>query len=131
MLSHANLHVSWLGSTATGYGCQRGSRTLHAAPMFHLGDLAAWGATVLVAGSHVFLPAFSPLDTLSAIATHQVTDVMLVPAMIQMLIDHPEIGKHDLSSLRRVLYGAAPIPQALLERAMTAVPNASFIKPMA
>ncbi|BCO46853.1 acyl-CoA synthetase [Mycobacterium intracellulare] len=128
MLSHANLHVSWLGSTATGYGCQRGSRTLHAAPMFHLGDLAAWGATVLVAGSHVFLPAFSPLDTLSAIATHQVTDVMLVPAMIQMLIDHPEIGKHDLSSLRRVLYGAAPIPQALLERAMTAVPNASFIQ---
>lgn len=128
MLSHANLHVSWLGSAATGYGCQRGSRTLHAAPMFHLGDLAAWGATVLVGGSHVFLSTFSPVGTLSAIATHQVTDVMLVPAMIQMLIDHPEIGKHDLSSLRRVLYGAAPIPQALLERAMKAVPSASFIQ---
>lgn len=128
MLSHANLHVSWLGASATGYGCQPSSRTLHAAPMFHLGDLAAWGATMLAGGSHVFLPTFNAADTLSAIATHQVTDVMLVPAMIQLLIDHPEIGKHDLSSLRRVLYGAAPIPQAVLEQAMKAIPSASFIQ---
>ena len=55
-----------------------------------------------------------------AIATHQVTATLVVPTMIQLMVDHPEIGKYDLSSLRNVLYGASPISQGVLERAMKA-----------
>jgi acyl-CoA synthetase (AMP-forming)/AMP-acid ligase II len=46
--------------------------------------------------------------------------------MIQLLVDHPDIGRHNLSSLRGVVYGASPIPQPVLERAMKAFPSASF-----
>lgn len=126
MLSHANLQVSWLGSAATGYGPQPGSRTLHVAPMFHLAAIGSWGAMVLVSGSHVIVQVFDPVATLSAIATHHVTDVFLVPTMIQLLADHPGIDDHDLSSLLRVIYGASPIAQAVLERAMAVFPRARF-----
>lgn len=42
MLSHTNLFASSLGSIASGYLFSPGGRYLHAAPMFHLADLAGW-----------------------------------------------------------------------------------------
>jgi acyl-CoA synthetase (AMP-forming)/AMP-acid ligase II len=126
MLSHANLAISWLGSAASGYLAGPGSRTLHAAPMFHLAGLSAWGIAVLAGGSHVILPAFEPVPVFAAIAEHRVTDVLLVPTMIRLLIDHPEVTRYDLSCLRAVLYGASPIQQAVLDRAMKVLPGVSF-----
>ena len=126
MLSHANLGVSWLGSAASGTMGRAGARTLHVAPMFHLADLTFWGLTVLMGGSHVILPAFDPPAVLAAIEAHQVTEALLVPTMIQALVDHPQVTEHDLTSLTSVVYGASPITQAVLERAMKAFPGASF-----
>ena len=126
MLSHANLAVSWLGSAATGCLGTSGSITLHTAPMFHLADLAYWGATLLLGGSHVILPGFDPGTVLATIASHRVTDVLLVPTMIQILVDHPQVTEYDLTSLTSVVYGASPITQAVLERAMKAFPSAGF-----
>ena len=126
MLSHANLAVSWLGSAATGCFGTDGSVTLHTAPMFHLADMAYWGATLLLGGSHVILPGFDPGTVLATIASHRVTDVLLVPTMIQILVDHPQVTEYDLTSLTSVVYGASPITQAVLERAMKAFPSAGF-----
>jgi acyl-CoA synthetase (AMP-forming)/AMP-acid ligase II len=126
MLSHANLAISWLGSAATGCLGTSGSRTLHTAPMFHLADLAYWGATLLLGGSHVIIGGFDPVSVFSAIAGQRVTDVLLVPTMIQILADHPEVTNYDLTSLRSIVYGASPISQAVLERAMKAFPSAAF-----
>ncbi len=126
MLSHANLMTSALGVMSTGYLFGLGARYLHAAPMFHLADLASWNAVTAGGGLHVMIPAFEPVAVMRAIAEHEVTDALLVPTMIQMLVDHPEIGAHDLTSLRSIVYGASAIPQAVLERAMKAFPNASF-----
>lgn len=126
MLSHDNLGVSWLGSAASGALVRPGSRTLHVAPMFHLADLLSWGCTVLVGGSHVMLPAFDPVAVFSAVAEQRVSCALLVPTMIQHLVDHPEVTRYDLTSLQAVLYGASPIAQAVLERAMKALPSASF-----
>src|ERR1035437_431767 len=126
MLSHANLGTSTLGTLASGCVVQPGARTLHVAPMYHMADRWNWVSTLVVGGTHVMLPAFDPRSMFDAIATHQVTATLVVPTMIQLMVDHPEIGKYDLSSLRNVLYGASPISQAVLERAMKAFPNAAF-----
>jgi acyl-CoA synthetase (AMP-forming)/AMP-acid ligase II len=128
MLSHANLGISLLGGTATGYLGRPGSRTLHTAPMFHLADLCSWGCTLLAGGSHVIIPASDPLSVLAAIERHRVTDTVLVPTMIQALVDHPQVSHCDLTSLRMVVYGGSPILQAVLERAMKVLPNASFVQ---
>lgn len=128
MLSHTNLLTSALGTIATGHFLRRGSRFLHAAPMFHVADFTCWSALMVLGGTHVILPMFNPVEVMTAIATHQVTDTLLVPTMIQALVDHPDLGEYDLSSLRLLGYGAAPISSALLERARRALPQTEFFQ---
>jgi len=128
MLTHANMVTSALGALASGEFFTPGGRYLHAAPMFHLADIAGWVAQTLRGGTHVIVPMFEPVAVMKAIAAHRVTDVLLVPTMIQMLVDHPAVGEHDLSSLNRLLYGASPIPEAVLDRAMKALPQVGFVQ---
>jgi acyl-CoA synthetase (AMP-forming)/AMP-acid ligase II len=123
MLSHANLLVSTLGSCATGNFVVPGGRLLHAAPMFHLADLAAWMGRNLIGGSHLMVPMFTPDGVIAAIEEHRPTDALLVPTMLQLLVDTPAVKEADLSSLRKVLYGASPISEGLLERIGRALPH--------
>ncbi|WP_134323382.1 long-chain-fatty-acid--CoA ligase [Cumulibacter soli] len=125
MLSHRNLMTSAVGAAATGFVPMHG-RLLHAAPMFHLADLAAWNAINAVGGSHVMIPSFEPVATMQAIAEHKVTASLLVPTMIQMLVDHPAIHDHDLGSITHVLYGASAIPEAVMNRTRAVFPDAQF-----
>jgi acyl-CoA synthetase (AMP-forming)/AMP-acid ligase II len=123
MLSHTNLVTSAMGAMASGELVRRGSVLLHAAPMFHLADLAAWTSQVLQGGTHVTVPFFDPPAVLAAIEEHRVSDVLLVPTMIQMLVDHPAVADHDLSSLRRLLYGGSVISVGVLERTLATLPG--------
>jgi acyl-CoA synthetase (AMP-forming)/AMP-acid ligase II len=127
MLSHTNLLTSTLGLAATGVFTP-GGVYLHAAPMFHLADLAAWCTQLLLGGTHVIIPAFEPTAVMAAIETHRVTDVLLIPTMIQMVVDHPALGDHDLSSLRHLTYGGSPISQGVLDRAMKALPGTDLFQ---
>ncbi|MTJ76379.1 long-chain-fatty-acid--CoA ligase, partial [Nocardia seriolae] len=128
MLSQANLAVSALGGLASGFLFRPEARFLHAAPMFHLADLAGWYGQLMLGGTHVMIPAFDPVAVMKAVERHGVTESVLVPVMVQMLVDHPEMADHDMSSVRTVMYGASPIAQALLERAMKVFPNAGFVQ---
>ncbi|WP_328660255.1 acyl-CoA synthetase [Nocardia salmonicida] len=127
MLSHRNLLTSATACAANDSWSTEG-RVLHAAPMFHLADLASAIAHSLLGGTHVMIPAFEPIATLTAIVEHRITDTLLVPTMIQRVADHPRLGEFDTSSLCTVMYGASPISEALLERARFAFPSASFIQ---
>jgi hypothetical protein len=64
--------------------------------MYHMAELWNWVSTLVVGGTHVMLPAFDPRSMFDAIATHQVTATLVVPTMIQLMVDHPEIGKYNL-----------------------------------
>ncbi|MGQ0701315.1 MAG: long-chain-fatty-acid--CoA ligase [Panacagrimonas sp.] len=99
---------------------------LHAAPMFHLADMANTFALTAVGGTHVAIPRFDVDDLLKAIAAEKVTHTVLVPTMINLLVSSGKIAQHDVSSLRRMLYGASPMPEAVLLRAMEALPGVGF-----
>jgi acyl-CoA synthetase (AMP-forming)/AMP-acid ligase II len=128
MLSHTNMITSFVGTTLTGGIARPGTRFLHAAPMFHIAGLHGLYGTAIAGGTHVILPMFDPVKVMTAIEEHAVTATLLVPAMIQVLVDHPDLGAHDLSSLQSMTYGASPIPQAVLERAMKALPGTDFVQ---
>ena len=128
VLSHENVVTAALGSQATCPIVVPGGRLLHAAPMFHIADVHAWVAQSIVGGTHVAVPRFDPAAVLAAIEEHHVTNTLLVPTMIQLLVDHPDRAAFDLSSLRIVLYGGSPMPEALLQRAMAALPHADFVQ---
>lgn len=128
MLTHDNLMTSALGGLASGFFLTSGGALLHAAPMFHLADLAIWCEQVIRGGVHVFIPSFKPELVFDALQRHRVSDLLLVPTMVQMLVDHPSLPDYDTSSLRAVMYGGSPISAALLERAAVRLPTASFVQ---
>ncbi|OAI42794.1 hypothetical protein AYO38_11215, partial [bacterium SCGC AG-212-C10] len=100
----------------TGFG--ENDTWLHVAPMFHLADAWACYAVTMVGATHVFIPGFTPQATLDAIEQHKVTVTILVPTMINMLVNFPDLAKHDTSTVRLILYGASPMP---VDRLLAAV----------
>jgi acyl-CoA synthetase (AMP-forming)/AMP-acid ligase II len=56
---------------------------------------------------------------LGAIAEHRVTMILVIPTLLRMLLDHPDAEDADLSSLRAVVYAAAPAAPALVRRSLT------------
>ncbi|MCY1266791.1 3-[(3aS,4S,7aS)-7a-methyl-1,5-dioxo-octahydro-1H-inden-4-yl]propanoyl:CoA ligase [compost metagenome] len=131
MLSHNNVAFSAMASVTKGvFG--DGERFLHAMPMFHLADYWAMNGLFFSGGSHIVLPSFVPQTVLETIARERVTQTLLAPTMIQMLLDwrdgHPQAAALDLSSLSMICYGASPITAALLERARQAFPSAEFFQ---
>jgi long-chain acyl-CoA synthetase len=127
MLSHGNLMANALN--ALGEGLWPGTSVyLHAAPMFHLANGAAMYSVLLSGGSNVVIQGFTPDGVAAAIQQNRVTDVLLVPTMIQMFVDHLTLGNYDLSSLKRIAYGASPISDAVLMRAMKALPHVEFVQ---
>jgi acyl-CoA synthetase (AMP-forming)/AMP-acid ligase II len=91
MLSHDNLLTSTMGALATEHFASPDGVYLHAAPLFHLADLAMWSAELVRGNRHVMIPAFEPVAVLTAIQQHGVTDVLLVPTMAQLVVDHPRM----------------------------------------
>ena len=125
MLSHGNLMANALSALAEGL-FPAGTRYLHAAPMFHLANGCAMYAVLLGGGANVMIPSFTPEGAMAAFQDSRATDVLLVPTMIQMMVDHPALPRYDLSSLVRVAYGASPISEAVLDRAIRALPHVEF-----
>lgn len=116
MLTHRNLYSNCV--LTFGTGLQMSGTYLHAAPMFHVADGAGTHSATIAGSAHCFAEVFEPIAVLTAIEKYRVTTAVLVPTMINLLVNHPDIGKYDLSSLRIVMYGASPMPVSLLEQAM-------------
>jgi acyl-CoA synthetase (AMP-forming)/AMP-acid ligase II len=99
---------------------------LHAAPMFHLADFAGTMIGFLTGAEHAIVPSFVAERVLAAIEEHRVTVALFVPTMIHALVAHPMLSKTDLSSLQCLFYGASPMPEELLHRALRALPQCRF-----
>lgn len=127
MLSHQSL---WTSSLCIGAGIRLTSsvRYLHAAPMFHLADGGMTYAATMFGGSHVFMPSFDAAAFLSLVEGERVTHALLVPTMIRLLLDCPDLAHRDISSFERLIYGASPMAEALLRAAMERLPNTGFVQ---
>jgi long-chain acyl-CoA synthetase len=125
MLTHTNLGTIGLNA-ACEFRMDESTVCLHAAPMFHIADIAMCVSVTQVAGAHVFTPRFDAQAVLRNVAEHRVTITLLVPTMIHMLLGQMAECPEDVSSLKGLVYGASPMPQALLERAMAMLPGVDF-----
>jgi acyl-CoA synthetase (AMP-forming)/AMP-acid ligase II len=126
MLSHRGIFVSALGSLTALARIPRGGGNLLVAPAFHMAGFAIWVQGMLLQMTAVPLPGFDPPGVLKAIEDHRIKQALLVPTMIQMLVDHPEAQRHDLSSMESLIYGASPISEAVLDRARKVFTGTAF-----
>jgi long-chain acyl-CoA synthetase len=102
------------------------SIALHVAPLFHMGGIGRALVQFIAGQTHVLATGFDAREVLQTIERERVTDLLLVPTMLQALITHPEFDCFDLSSLQRMVYGASPIAEPVLERALALLPDVEF-----
>lgn len=125
MISHAGLLGNCRAIALAGM-FPSGCRSLIVAPLFHIAAAAAMTATLLAGGTAVVQGSFRPDRLLEALARESITDVLLVPTMIQMLLADPAFAAEALGGLKRLIYGASPIGEATLDQLMTAAPHVDF-----
>jgi len=92
-------------------------RYLALAPLTHAAGVLCFPIMTL-GGEIVIMPAPDLGSFLSLVAAHQITHTFLPPTLIYMLLDHPDLISTDLTSLRCLWYGAAPMSTARLEEAL-------------
>jgi len=97
-------------------------------PMFHAASMLGILGTPVLGGSVVFIPMFNPAGVIDLIETHQVTDTLMVPTMIGMCLASDEYRPERLASLRRLVYGASPMPEATLNRLLSDLPDLELIQ---
>jgi acyl-CoA synthetase (AMP-forming)/AMP-acid ligase II len=106
-----------MGAWATTFGVGPEDRLLGHLALSHFGGRAM--DTSWVAGAAlVIIPGPDPKAMLRAIVAHRITILLVIPTLLRMLLDHPDAADADLSSLRVVLYAAAPAAPSLVRRAL-------------
>lgn len=92
--------------------------TLNTSPFSHIAPIWPMLAHFFVGGSNVVTRRFEPELVLRTIEKEKITTWNSVPIMILRLLEHPGIDRYDLSSLRCLSYGAAPMPLEILKKAV-------------
>ncbi|MBN1190788.1 MAG: long-chain-fatty-acid--CoA ligase [Dehalococcoidales bacterium] len=96
-------------------------------PLYHIAGIQAMMSAVYGARTLVIQRQFEAGDWMELVEKERVNRAMMVPTMLKQLMDHPDFNKHDLSSLKVITYGAAPMPLSVITRALEAFPQAGFI----
>jgi acyl-CoA synthetase (AMP-forming)/AMP-acid ligase II len=121
MLTSANLMRSRRKLSEAGMGWNEwneGEVNLVAMPAAHIGG-TGWGLVGLINGvKNVVAREFNPMEVLEFIERERIAKMFMVPAALQFVVRMPRAREIDYSSLTHILYGASPMPVALLQECM-------------
>jgi len=95
---------------------------LMAVPTFHVTGIQVIVKTVASGGTLAVMPQFKLDDFLQTIETEGVMMAMVVPTMLEQIVEHPDLDKFNLDSLRVIVYGGAAISPDLVRKAMRRLP---------
>ncbi|MCB1843061.1 MAG: AMP-binding protein, partial [Halioglobus sp.] len=112
---HSHEGMLWSQLTSMSTSDMRGDdRFLLPLPMFHVGCLNPTSLLVHRGGTGIIMRDLDIAAMLRCIEQERVTIFMAVPAVLQFMLMTPERAQHDLSSVRWIATGAAPVPVSLL-----------------
>jgi acyl-CoA synthetase (AMP-forming)/AMP-acid ligase II len=123
MLSHRALYMHAFG-VASMFRLVETMVDLHTIPLFHANGWGRPQASTMMGTRQVMVRRFEPSFVFRLIQEHRATDMALVPTMANALINSPELGKWDLSSMRYAMIGGAASSPQLIERMERAFPSA-------
>lgn len=89
---------------------------LHTIPLFHANGWGRPQASTMLGVKQVMVRRFEPTFVLKTIEEHRATDMCLVPTMANALLNSPDLGKFDTSSLRNIMMGGAASSPELIAR---------------
>jgi len=107
---------------------REGGVYLHAAPLFHIADFPFIFAAPAFGACQVTIPKFSPEAFCETVQRERVSYTVLVPTMINLLTQFPELTRYDLGSLKQLGYGGSPIAPEVIHRTRAVFPNIRLIQ---
>jgi acyl-CoA synthetase (AMP-forming)/AMP-acid ligase II len=127
MLSHTNLMTFALTASLMS-GVPEQTKMLHCAPLFHIAGMGFLLMALMQGGTQVMVPGFNPTDVSRAVKSNSVTDLLLVPTMMQLLLDDADFDPSDFDSVQTILYGASPMPMGTLDKAAKCLPKVNLVQ---
>ena len=116
MLTHRNIVANLLQSESAGMAIRPDDVLLGVLPFFHIyGMVVVLGGALRQGATIVSMPRFDLEQCLSVIQTYRVTYAHLVPPIILALAKHPLVAHFDVSSVRTIMSGAAPLSAELAD----------------
>ena len=117
----------WALSTRTSGALNENERYVIAQPLFHMNGLFATKTIFATNASMVLLPAFETRSYIEAIAKYNVTAATAVPTMWARVVKETDLLKqHDITSIRRLMLGSAPMTMGLWDKIKQALPNVTM-----
>jgi acyl-CoA synthetase (AMP-forming)/AMP-acid ligase II len=102
-------------------------RNLLTVPLYHVAGIQAMLAAIYGGRTLVLMRQFEVKEWLETVQQEKATRAMLVPTMLKRVIDDPDFSQYDLSSLKVITYGAAPMPFEVINKAIKVMPWVRFI----
>lgn len=102
-------------------------KNLLSVPLYHVAGMQAMLAGAYAGRTLVLMRQFEVTKWLETAQYQKVSRAMLVPTMLQWVIDDPDFTGYDLSNLKTITYGAAPMPLTVIKRAIELMPWVRFI----
>jgi long-chain acyl-CoA synthetase len=99
-----------------------------ATPMFHGASMLGIVGAPMFGVTTAVLPAFDPAACITAIEKYDVGFSVLVPTMIAMVLNHADFAPERLARFRRLVYGGSPMPSAVQEKLLKALPGTEVIQ---
>ncbi len=115
MLSHRTLYVHALGLLGT-FACEDTNVELHTIPLFHANGWGRPQSITMSGAKHVMVRRFEPAHVLRLIQEEKATGMTLVPTMGNALLNCPDLGKFDTSSMKVITMGGAASSPELIAR---------------
>jgi len=126
MLSHNSFSIYVLENVSPADPVSEEGNIL-TVPLYHVAGIQAMMAAIYGGRTLVMERQFEPGEWMGLVETERANRAMMVPTMLKQLMDHPEFSKHDLSSMKVITYGAAPMPLEVIKKAVELFPGVSFI----
>ncbi len=117
VLTHRNIYANAL-TTIIAFKLSDTTVWHHIAPLFHLADAFFIWSVTYQGGRHVMQRQFVPQNVLETIQNEGITAAMMVPTMINFLLNVPNLDQYNLSTLEWVMVGGAPMSPANAQRMM-------------
>jgi acyl-CoA synthetase (AMP-forming)/AMP-acid ligase II len=121
-LTHGALSGYIMGANDAADGSDLG-RMILAAPLYHIAGLTSMLNSLYAGRVTVMMSQFEADQWLGLVESQRVTHAFLVPTMLAKVLESPNVGATDLSSLEALTYGAAPMPPAVIRRAIEMFPE--------
>lgn len=126
VLRHANL-TSYVMSTVEFLGADEGEAALVSVPPYHIAGISAVLTSAYGGRRIVYLPAFSAEEWVMIAAREGITHAMVVPTMLDRILDVLDKSGQNLPALRALSYGGGRMPAQVIGRALEALPHVNFV----